>query len=417
MSLSVKNTLGGGSIGSVENLLVPTLGTQTKNGVTCTNNGDGTYTLNGTATSETNFTVTSIKLPIGEYKILGCPKGGNKDNGYYIFANGNGLMYDEGNGVICSVTTPRTVNFYLSCASGTVCDNLVFKPMLTTNLKATYKEFVKRVGGFNNLINITATNKTMNGITFTVKSDGTITANGTATADAYIEISTQIFPDGVYKLSGCPKGGSGTGYQLNFSGLGSFGVDYGNGCVGTLTGQTNNNFLIIYIRKNTVCNNLVFKPMLTESLLPEYYDFVKGIESALLTKADCGTFSKVAVDTYTPTSDTPCSSPNIPHSLGTNPMVAIIIAPNGQKISGNYDTVCIISMIGGLSEASYKKIGYMQVNRLYNSDTAYYINGAVSSSEFSGRLAPSYVNFNSSGANWTAHFKAGTTYTLITMAI
>lgn len=38
-----------------KNLLKPSLQTTTINGVTCTNNGDGTYTLNGTATDATYF--------------------------------------------------------------------------------------------------------------------------------------------------------------------------------------------------------------------------------------------------------------------------------------------------------------------------------------------------------------------------
>ena len=38
-----------------KNLVNPTLKTTTQNGVTCTNNGDGTYTLNGTATNKTFF--------------------------------------------------------------------------------------------------------------------------------------------------------------------------------------------------------------------------------------------------------------------------------------------------------------------------------------------------------------------------
>ena len=40
------------------NLLKPTLGTTTQNGVTCTNNGDGTYTLNGTASDKINFFIS-----------------------------------------------------------------------------------------------------------------------------------------------------------------------------------------------------------------------------------------------------------------------------------------------------------------------------------------------------------------------
>lgn len=47
-----------------KNLLNSTLQTITRNGITCTANGDGTYTLNGTATSETDFYL------IGEYNNL-----------------------------------------------------------------------------------------------------------------------------------------------------------------------------------------------------------------------------------------------------------------------------------------------------------------------------------------------------------
>ena len=41
-----------GENGAGKNLLRPTLQTTTKGGVTCTNNGDGTYTVNGTATGD-----------------------------------------------------------------------------------------------------------------------------------------------------------------------------------------------------------------------------------------------------------------------------------------------------------------------------------------------------------------------------
>ena len=47
--------------GAVANLLKPTLQTTTKNGVTCTNNGDGTYTLNGTATTEVAFLLVDTR--------------------------------------------------------------------------------------------------------------------------------------------------------------------------------------------------------------------------------------------------------------------------------------------------------------------------------------------------------------------
>ena len=47
-------------IGKCKNLLNPTLKTTTQNGVTCTNNGDGTYTLNGTATYVSGFIIQDI---------------------------------------------------------------------------------------------------------------------------------------------------------------------------------------------------------------------------------------------------------------------------------------------------------------------------------------------------------------------
>lgn len=56
-----------------KNLLKATLQTTTKNGVTCTANGDGTYTLNGTATSQTSFWLigaynNNIKIPLNPTK-------------------------------------------------------------------------------------------------------------------------------------------------------------------------------------------------------------------------------------------------------------------------------------------------------------------------------------------------------------
>lgn len=72
-------------------------------------------------------------------------------------------------------------------------------------------------GGGKNLLNNTAQTTTENGITWTVNSDGTVTANGTATADAQfrIDISATDLPreTNLY-FSGCPSGGSSSKYNL-----------------------------------------------------------------------------------------------------------------------------------------------------------------------------------------------------------
>lgn len=131
------------------NLLNPTLQTQTLNGVTCTNNGDdGTYTLNGTATDQVQFMfLNDITYSMLDKKILGCPSGGSRDT-YCILVsmydeNGNYLngAYDIGNGVRIYNDNPRYAVSILIRKNKT-CNNLLFKPMITTNLNATYDDFV-----------------------------------------------------------------------------------------------------------------------------------------------------------------------------------------------------------------------------------------------------------------------------------
>lgn len=126
------------------NLLKPTLETTTKNGVTCTNNGDGTYTLNGTASSTTRFEFGfDDNLIVGKaYKVLGIPVAGSfstvlmgwDDYGYF---NKEGTVYEK-------ISDPKPIS--MQVISGYTCDNLVFKPMLTTNLSATYDDFVPYTG-------------------------------------------------------------------------------------------------------------------------------------------------------------------------------------------------------------------------------------------------------------------------------
>lgn len=126
------------------NLLNPTLQTTTLNGVTCTNNGDGTYTFKGTATSTARFEFgIDDNLIAGKtYKVLGIPIDGSfstvlmgwDDYGYF---NKEGTVYEK-------ISDPKPIS--MQVISGYTCDNLVFKPMLTTNLSATYDDFVPYTG-------------------------------------------------------------------------------------------------------------------------------------------------------------------------------------------------------------------------------------------------------------------------------
>lgn len=136
-----------------KNLLNATLESTTKNGVTCTNNGDGTYTLNGTATSDIQLVVGYHNILDGQVKMLGCPSGGSAKTYCVImqFSSGiaggeKGRIYDIGNGGVgsASVFIESGANYIrgiISIMSGTTCNNLLFKPMLTTDLTATYDDF------------------------------------------------------------------------------------------------------------------------------------------------------------------------------------------------------------------------------------------------------------------------------------
>ena len=138
------------------NLLNPTLQTTTHNGVTFTNNGDGTYTLNGTATGQSVFWMAfSNCLDISkldaetDYKIICSPYGGTFDTYRTDFKINENLLGSETPG-IPSVYKGKEfdISGYLVIVitNGYTCNNLTFKPMITTNLNATYDDFVPYTG-------------------------------------------------------------------------------------------------------------------------------------------------------------------------------------------------------------------------------------------------------------------------------
>lgn len=138
------------------NLLNPTAPTQTTNGVTFTNNGDGTYTVNGTASKDAYIVLERIDnsdFSFQNKKLVGCPVGGSQSTYHlYITFNGNkgwiGALFDHGNGVVIN-NIPQSTTFFnilILVKAGVTVNNLIFKPMLTTDLNATYDDFVPYTG-------------------------------------------------------------------------------------------------------------------------------------------------------------------------------------------------------------------------------------------------------------------------------
>lgn len=131
---------------SGKNLLNATLQTTTQNGVTCTANGDGTYTINGTATSDILFYIGYFIFEKDtKYKIVGCPQGGSLNTLYRLDGSLNANS-DTGNGIVYSGDGNKR-NARIVVFNGATVNNLLFKPMITTDLTATYDNFEPYTGG------------------------------------------------------------------------------------------------------------------------------------------------------------------------------------------------------------------------------------------------------------------------------
>ncbi|RHF82015.1 hypothetical protein [Coprococcus comes] len=133
-----------------KNLLNPQAQTQTKSGVTLTANGDGTYTVKGTATEDTLFPVNSIGVEANKtYRLVGCPSGGSNAKYNMIMQDtvNWSTAFDYGSGVNKSYSESYTIMVSIQIKSGVTVNNLIFKPMLTTDTTATYDDFEPYVGG------------------------------------------------------------------------------------------------------------------------------------------------------------------------------------------------------------------------------------------------------------------------------
>lgn len=122
-----------------KNRLSITATSTTTNGIAITINSDGTVTMDGVnldkkATGAIFFQLGNMDITNGEsVHLSGCPSGGSYSSGYafYIdYAGGSTLAYDEGNGATYTSNADRTIRCRIIIRSGTVIDNLTFKPMV-----------------------------------------------------------------------------------------------------------------------------------------------------------------------------------------------------------------------------------------------------------------------------------------------
>lgn len=279
--------------------------TQTVNGVTFTNNDDGSIVVDGTASNTIFYPIQSVKYTYGHIYLL-----------WWIDNNSSSMKMETYNGekqidvydsAIFTSKTNESNSVYIDVYPSSNPSSVITKPVIydltlmygagkepTTvdqfytdhpELKVSPLGFIGlksleisnknikrlRYKTWNNSLNLIDKSKfnhseTSRGVTFTNNGDGSWTVNGTSTAQIYLSIinksATNIRLDTSHKylLSGCPKEGSSKLFLYVDNGGALFGYDTGSGSIGTPTKTSA--YITISVAGNTVVNNAIFKPQL-----------------------------------------------------------------------------------------------------------------------------------------------------------
>lgn len=204
-------------------------------------------------------------------------------------------VYQAGNGLTLANNTfsvkldPSSNNALTLSAAGLMLDNTPLEKaaedieILNSDIPKSAEETGAFISGDNtlagakaevevgseNLFDWKLAGKSENGITYTQNSDGSITANGTATDRSYAYIIGYDIPinPGIYTFSGCPSGGQSTTYRLALS-LYIDGVwqtnesDYGDSVTFEVALPINQMSAYIEIMSGTTVENLTFYPQL-----------------------------------------------------------------------------------------------------------------------------------------------------------
>ena len=106
--------------------------TTTNKGITITNNGDGSITLNGTATSDGElYSLQYINLINGHKYFIYDNQGGSFGDVVFTLDALGSAGNREGNIETCNITSgPLRRNAYFYVVSGTVINNRIYKPQL-----------------------------------------------------------------------------------------------------------------------------------------------------------------------------------------------------------------------------------------------------------------------------------------------
>lgn len=272
--------------------------TSLNNGVAFTQNENGSVYANGTASSTSSITIANLKAN-NIYKKLQA--------GTYTMSKDSNLVQLQAYNVdtitlIASALTTETSKTFtiseeqniairISVPQNKTIDNTIniqleqgtatsYEPYVggIPSPNPNYPQDIQIVTGNNeivieskNKVNVNINSQTINGISFTVNSDKTITANGTASSKAtlYIGDSNFLTKPGTYTISSNLNSTGGVRFGVYLSG-----EYYNTNSSRTVTFNTSISSGRPYfqIDKDVTVSNLVLKPMIEEGSIATEYE-------------------------------------------------------------------------------------------------------------------------------------------------
>lgn len=280
---------------SGKNLLDNTATTKISNGITFTVNSDKTVNVNGTNDTSANSSliINRYDLSPGTYILNGCPSGG-ASNTYRLAIQETGSYsvlgsIDIGNGSgEFTIDTTTSVQIAIFIQKGLTINNLLFKPMLreATIADDTYEQYgaspstdylskIENLEGENICPSLNTT-RTINGVTFTKNKDGSITMNGTATAETTYPINVNtttntrtvlLKANSKYRMLSSYESGK---YTTQVFYLKNNVMTYSSSLIETVEETKAGTYIRVY--KNAVLENVTIYPQITKG--KEYKPYV-----------------------------------------------------------------------------------------------------------------------------------------------
>lgn len=296
-----------------------------KSGATFTVLEDGGIRVIGTPTSNTSFNLTMqykkrLLVEKGKTYTVSVTSTLSDARGYVFVQNwANGEAVDNESLRRGSLTFVPSENGSMQIGivllKDQVYDEVMYIWLEEGDASTAYTPYVDPSTVFvnacgKNIFKLAGKTQTLNGITCTVNTDGSVTVNGTAEKATFFGLGglTPVIGE-KHRLSGCPSGGDFDTYILYIHNNTTGGDTYDLGSGKVFTGVAGDQGLTIAVYAGTTVNNLKFYPMVTigeeveefepyvgATYIPASDGTVEGVTSAAPTMCVYPDLTNVVVD-------------------------------------------------------------------------------------------------------------------------